>query len=224
MGYTHYWYRKERLNEKTFAKAVKDIQAVVANAGVPLAGFRGDGKPVISDEKISFNGVEKCGHPEENLGIAWPSDNAGGIENHGLPAPPEDIQTWGAGIAEPLNLLAASGAEVVGGDGNPLGVGGGIGQLISTRKCGGDCSHESFCVTPHKKQSEWNKGRELVFDCCKTAFKPYDLIVIASLIILNHHFGDNFKVSSDGTNEQWFDGKLLCYQTLGYGLQFKLDE
>ena len=230
MGYTHYWYRKERLNKKTYAKAVKDIQAVVANAGIPLASWDGTGKPEISEDKISFNGVEHCGHPKENLGIAWPSERAGGVAgNLDAPVPAGEIKSWGDGIGSALSVISsASGVgTVIYANGKPLeviGADGGIGQLIDTRKCGGDCSHESFTVEPYKKQAEWNKDEKLVFSSCKTAFKPYDLIVIASLIILKHHFGDEIIVSSNGTNDQWFDGKLLCYQTLGYGLQFKLDE
>jgi hypothetical protein len=117
--------------------------------------------------------------------------------------------------------------KVIDANGNPqpaIGIAGGIGQLIETRKCGGDCSHETFLIEPFEEQADYRKDEELVFAFCKTAFKPYDLIVIAALIILKHHFGDKIIVHSDGTNEQWFDGKLLCYQTLGYGMLFKLDE
>lgn len=54
--------------------------------------------------------------------------------------------------------------------------------------------HETFCVTP----GEW------LF--CKTARKHYDLPVCEVLLILKHHYGDAFDLSSDGF---WVDEKSL---------------
>jgi hypothetical protein len=47
------------------------------------------------------------------------------------------------------------------------------------------------------------------FNFCKTAQKPYDIAVTASLILGKKIFGDNFKVSSDGDWSDWQSGVLL---------------
>jgi hypothetical protein len=55
--------------------------------------------------------------------------------------------------------------------------------------------HETFSV-------EW-KG-EGGFSFCKTARKPYDLLVCASLLSFHNHFPhDVFTISSDGDAEEW---------------------
>jgi hypothetical protein len=55
--------------------------------------------------------------------------------------------------------------------------------------------HETFCI-------EW-KG-EGGFSFCKTARKPYDLLVCASLLSFHNHFPrDVFQLSSDGGAEDW---------------------
>lgn len=46
---------------------------------VPLAGGLGQGKAVINNKMIWFNGVENCGHTKRNLGITWPDKDANGI-------------------------------------------------------------------------------------------------------------------------------------------------
>jgi hypothetical protein len=47
------------------------------------------------------------------------------------------------------------------------------------------------------------------FNFCKTAQKPYDTAVTASLILAKKIFGDNIKVSSDGDWTDWQSGQLL---------------
>lgn len=84
MGYTHYWYRPRVIDAEKFAKAVKDFQVLLPvfdQAGIKLAGWDGAGNPEVNSQVVSFNGLEKCGHLYKNLGIAWPSGNAGGL-NH----------------------------------------------------------------------------------------------------------------------------------------------
>jgi hypothetical protein len=47
------------------------------------------------------------------------------------------------------------------------------------------------------------------FNFCKTAQKPYDIAVTASLIHAKKVFGDNIKISSDGDWSDWESGQLL---------------
>lgn len=61
------------------------------------------------------------------------------------------------------------------------------------------------------------------FDCCKTAYRPYDLVVTAVLIALKNHFGEDVYIDTDGEEKDWMDGRFLCNNLLGYGLETKLD-
>jgi len=61
------------------------------------------------------------------------------------------------------------------------------------------------------------------FDFCKTARKPYDLAVTASLVALKKHFGGEVDISSDGDEEGFIDGKKLCQSVLGYGLDLTIE-
>jgi hypothetical protein len=60
-------------------------------------------------------------------------------------------------------------------------------------------SHETFFVS----------ADGVDFNFCKTAQKPYDTAVTASLILAKKVFGDNIKVSSDGDWSDWESGQLL---------------
>ena len=54
-------------------------------------------------------------------------------------------------------------------------------------------SHEDFYLT------KINSG----FNFCKTARKPYDLVVCASLIMINELVPDAFEIGSDGSIHDW---------------------
>ncbi len=190
MGYTHYLYRAREFDPTAFRAAVADLRMVILAAEIPLAGWDGCGEPVLTDEAISLNGVEHCGHRERDYGIAWPA-----------PSMAEDGGTWFAGV------------------------------LVSERTCDGDCSHETFLVrrvedTPQPWRGGLAEGRPEYFSFCKTAYKPYDLIVTAAMIILKHHLGAAVYTSSDGDtahDHEWKDAMRLCQRELGYGADFVLD-
>lgn len=97
------------------------------------------------------------------------------------------------------------------------------GATLMTRCCGGDCSHETFRISRVYNPEDWEKPQDgMYFSFCKTAFKPYDLAVIACLIVFKHHFGDEFKVTTDGEDQHWFDGKMVCALVLNYGIGYKV--
>jgi len=50
------------------------------------------------------------------------------------------------------------------------------------------------------------------------------LAVISFLIIAKHYLKDKIKVSSDGEDQHWFDGKMLCQMILGFGLEYIINE
>lgn len=71
----------------------------------------------------------------------------------------------------------------------------------------GENAHEDFILREHYKQND-------VFNFCKTARKPYDLAVVACLVILKHYLGESIQVSSDGDVIDWRDGTKLARQLL----------
>lgn len=52
------------------------------------------------------------------------------------------------------------------------------------------------------------------FQFCKTSLKPYDAVVVA-VLILAHHFNNDFVWISDGDAEDFDAGKELAVQALG---------
>jgi hypothetical protein len=83
MGYTHYWHRPGVINQEKFHRIRVDFERLIlplADAGVELAGCYGDGPPEITDELIIFNGLNDCGHPDdEEIVVPYPSEDAEGI-------------------------------------------------------------------------------------------------------------------------------------------------
>ena len=201
MGYTHYWNRKPEFNKEDFNKVVADFNKMIPvfnRIGLTLTGGDGTGKPEINDNTIWFNGNIKCGHTERDLGITWPSKDAGGMtlayKTNGNHKEDSDIGgQWFAGLE------------------------------LKSRTCGGDCSHEPFGLSLVKELGGGGNDKFL-FDFCKTAYKPYDLAVICALIIAKHHLKEQIRISSDGTLEQWKDGIVLCEKVLGYGVGFAFHE
>lgn len=90
------------------------------------------------------------------------------------------------------------------------------GRLLATRQCNGDCSHETFAFD----QDESDDPSDFRF--CKTAFKPYDLVVTAALIVIAHYV-PAVRVSSNGGSAQWDNARMLCTMVLGYGEDFRLE-
>ena len=75
-----------------------------------------------------------------------------------------------------------------------------------------DNGHETFSLRDH-----WNKNE--AFNFCKTASKPYDVAVVACLIVLKHYMGELVDVSSDGDASDWDAGLQLAKKIL----KMKLD-
>ena len=95
MGYTHYWNRPVVIVPETYAHIVRDVQKLVEacqEVGIALAGWDGTGDPEIGPRTIAFNGVEQCHHANQDLGIAWPADDATGVQSDR-----DTVGTWFAG-------------------------------------------------------------------------------------------------------------------------------
>lgn len=96
-----------------------------------------------------------------------------------------------------------------GGDGT------GLPELTEKRICfngnGPDLDHETFHI-PATREEPY-PGGTLGWQCCKTARKPYDVVVVASLAYLAAKWG--FDVSSDGGAEDWEAGVELAQTVTG---------
>lgn len=100
----------------------------------------------------------------------------------------------------------------------------------------GDRGHETFSLQrmSDKRLEEYAErlDRNYIFDFCKTARKPYDIVVCCLLVILKYHLGNMIEVSSDGadwTNDEgvyyeidgaWSDAIKLCAENLSYDLNY----
>lgn len=60
-------------------------------------------------------------------------------------------------------------------------------------------AHETFSIDIRTQEE----------DFCKTAEKPYDMAVTASLILAKKIFGDDIEIRSDGNWSDWESGQLL---------------
>lgn len=58
------------------------------------------------------------------------------------------------------------------------------------------------------------------FNFCKTARKPYDFLVTAILILVNHHCPDCYRICSDGEKQEW--EPVLHWLNTHLGKQYKL--
>ena len=68
--------------------------------------------------------------------------------------------------------------------------------------------HETFGL---EKTIEENSD----FEFCKTAYKPYDIVVVACLSVLAEKLGHDVKVTSDGNTDDWTEGVTLASEVLG---------
>ena len=76
--------------------------------------------------------------------------------------------------------------------------------------------HETFALElfetgNYKRVDETDK--EGVFCFCKTNRKPYDFAVMISLMVIKHHLGSDFKISSDGCLEDGWDEAIQYYES-----------
>ncbi|NBU33866.1 hypothetical protein EBZ38_03475 [bacterium] len=74
----------------------------------------------------------------------------------------------------------------------------------------GDDAHEEFSLREHYRQNFEGDA----FNFCKTAQKPYDIVVVACLIVLKHRLKDLIVVSSDGYSDDWKEGLRLAKNVL----------
>lgn len=197
MGFTHYWRREEKVDYNIMKKIVDDFKQLlpeINKAGIALACGDGKGDPVIDYNDICFNGATNCGHRNNESVV--------------IPYPSEDA----GGIADNWQEDVIVGASYAG-------------AMLEKRTCNGNCSYEPFSFPKILQPEPWKPLRNgKAFKFCKTAFRPYDIVVTAFLVIAKHYLDDKIEVSSEAKDVHWFDGKMLCQSILGYGLQYQIND
>lgn len=199
MGYTHYWYREKEIAPPIFARITTDFKTllpVLKVLDIRLGNGSGEGKPVINNCEVVFNGLRNCGHPKNaSIVIPWPSPT---IKPGVAPNASEAVVgSWYAGVY--LNQRTCNG------------------------DCSYETFYFPRVLS---REVPVHDGRFAgkYFQFCKTGFRPYDLAVTAFLVIAKHHLGNRLIVKSDGTIMHWMDAVKLCQDVLGYGLDFELGE
>jgi hypothetical protein len=113
---------------------------------------------------------------------------------------PAQFKEWTEGIKAIVETATEAGIPL----GNGLGFDApNIDETLVAFNGVGEGGHETFGIRLE------DKG----FDFCKTAQKPYDSVVTASLIHAKKIFGDAIEISSDGNWDEWDSGKVL-YETV----------
>ena len=74
---------------------------------------------------------------------------------------------------------------------------------------GEDLGHETFVLEPTAKS-----------DFCKTARKPYDLMVQACLLVYQYHSPKTITLGTDGCAEDWEEAENFIKTVLGYSVKF----
>lgn len=94
-----------------------------------------------------------------------------------------------------------------------------VGATVSFNGVGED-AHETFLLRKDPilvatKPDRYPSEEFSRFNFCKTAQKPYDVVVVACLCVLQERLGKSIEVSSDGDAEEWEDGRVLAEKVLG---------
>lgn len=68
------------------------------------------------------------------------------------------------------------------------------------------------------------KINDTILQFTKTEGFPYDLAVMAFLVIAKYYLDGHIIIQSDGASEDWTGARELCQRILEYGDDFKLDK
>lgn len=88
----------------------------------------------------------------------------------------------------------------------------------------GDDGHETFYLARESKVSDWQRDKEMAFNFCKTACKPYDKYVVACLILAKGWFKDDIRFSSDGEIEELQEGLQIVQTLFKLNIELKKDD
>lgn len=86
MGYTHYWYRKPKLEKNVFAQFSADVKKILEQADCPLSYYKDEEKDgfVANTKVINFNGYGQDGHENVYFPLTMKEAYAGQMKGDGL--------------------------------------------------------------------------------------------------------------------------------------------
>ena len=124
------------------------------------------------------------------------------------PLDAEKFKNFSVDVQKLVDKASKNGINIVNGMGE-IGTKPTINASIISLNGEGENAHETLII---RKEQQG-------FEFCKTARKPYDIVVASILIALGKHYSKDVEISSDGTNEdeEWKNAKEFCQETLGYG-------
>ncbi|MGK7921685.1 MAG: hypothetical protein AB4080_16935 [Trichodesmium sp.] len=178
MGYTHYLQRPlEIKNFQDISTVTKSCCEVVKSLGINIVGGTGesDSEPEFSSELICFNGDQK-----QTPGV-WTADGDFGIvwpSDKSKPTPTTDSVVSGQWFG---------------------------GASVEKRVApNGDGSYETLYIPRVYEAREWEHLDENsnYFSFCKTAYRPYDILVMCAYASVKF-YDRRSMVSSDGEVTEW---------------------
>jgi len=96
-------------------------------------------------------------------------------------------------------------------------------EMIRFNGIEGD-GYETFLLPRESKPASYDNDKSgFCFNCCKTAYQPYDKYVTAVLFLAKIHLGKDINISSDGDVSEWQDGIALVNEKLGKDYSMKND-
>ena len=194
MGFSHMWYTQKIIDEKKFNLIINDflkLLPIFEKLNIPIMGPDGIGNPIINKNQIALNGKTHCNHNKQDIFNAWPTNTAKGIHN---------LEN---SVIDKKNMMRLS-------------------TILNTRTCNGSCSYEPLiinrtCSKLPRSSIDYNSLNNLqYFSSCKTGFRPYDIVVMAVLIIAKYRLQDLIHIKTDGVFEHWQDVIMLLEHFLHY--------
>jgi len=84
-------------------------------------------------------------------------------------------------------------------------------------------TNEPFNFPRIMQPEPWKKPVEGLYSAfCKTGLAPYDLAVMAFLLVAKHHVPE-IQIATDGGDEQWSKARQFCQDILGYGREYRIN-
>jgi hypothetical protein len=124
-----------------------------------------------------------------------------------------DAEKLEAARVDIARIVEASTVPLADGHGTP-GTKPVLSDVVLFNGVGGD-AHETFVWPPNLSEAQAYLGdRDEVFTFCKTAYKPYDTVVVACLLRAKYHLGDSMRLSTDAADAIEF---LHREQSAGWG-------
>ncbi len=84
--------------------------------------------------------------------------------------------------------------------------------------------HETFLLEPFPRNPFYPHGKTEAFTCCKTAYKPYDIVVCGVLAVARAASPTTIRVSSDGGEDAWRKALDWASRVLGYPVLFPVGD